>query len=173
MNWTELFGVTVSPLELIVRGTAVYWFIFLIFRLLLHRGVGAVAIADVMVLVLIADAAQNAMAGGYTTITEGVILIGTIIAWNWLFDWATSRSKFLDRLLEPPPVALVEDGQLQRRNMRHEMISEGELMSKLREHGIEHLEDVKRAVLESSGEVSVIRYQGTETQKPRRHAQPG
>ena len=64
----RLFAFSVSPLELIVRGSAVYWFLFLIFRIILRRNVGSIAIADVLVLVVIADAAQNAMAGSYESV---------------------------------------------------------------------------------------------------------
>src|SRR5687768_1541409 len=107
IDWQELFGVSVAPIELIVRGTAVYWFLFLIFRLILRRNVGSVAIADILVLVIIADAAQNAMAGEYTTVTDGFILVGTIVAWNYLLDWMSYRWKPLRTLLEPQPLLLI------------------------------------------------------------------
>lgn len=66
--WRALFALSVPPVELVVRGTAIYWFLFLIFRVVLRRNVGAVAIADVLLLVIVADAAQNAMAGDYKSI---------------------------------------------------------------------------------------------------------
>ncbi len=69
-----LFGFHVHPLEIVLRGSAVYWFLFLLFRFVLRRDAGALGIADILLLVLIADASQNAMAGGYDTIAEGVLL---------------------------------------------------------------------------------------------------
>lgn len=66
IDWSGLFGLSLNPVELIIRGTAIYRFIFLLFRLVLHRDIGAIAIADVMLLVLIADAASNGMSGGTT-----------------------------------------------------------------------------------------------------------
>ena len=78
MNFSDLFAFHVSPIELVVRGTLIYWFLFLIFRFVMRRDIGGVGIADVLLLVIIADAAQNAMAGEYRTITEGCILISTI-----------------------------------------------------------------------------------------------
>ena len=92
-----------NPLELVVRGTAMYWVLFLLFRFVLRRDVGSIAIADVLLLVL-ADASQNAMAGGYETVSDGV-----------------------------------------------------ELMAALREQGVEHVEDVKLATMESDGNISVIK----------------
>ena len=160
MDWGDLFRLTVHPLELIVRGTATYWFIFLLFRVLLRRSVGAIGIADVLLLVLIADAAQNAMAGEYKSITDGAILVTTIIGWNVLFDWLAFRFPRFGKLVEPRALPLVEFGRMNRRNMREELLSEDELMAKLREQGIERLEDVKRATMESDGVVTVIRYDG-------------
>jgi hypothetical protein len=75
-----LFRLGMSPLELFVRGTAVYWFLFLLFRFVLRRDAGAIGIADILLLVLIADASQNAMAGGYETVADGFLLVATAAA---------------------------------------------------------------------------------------------
>ena len=75
----NLFQIHVPVLELMLRGTLVYWLLFCIFRFVLRRDVGAVGIADILLLVVIADAAQNAMSGGYQTVTEGAILVLTIV----------------------------------------------------------------------------------------------
>ena len=74
-----------------LRGTLVYWLLFLIFRFVLRRDVGAVGIADILLLVIVADAAQNAMSGGYDTFSEGAILVLTIVGWNWLLDFLSYR----------------------------------------------------------------------------------
>ena len=155
-DWAELFSLSLPPLELIVRGSCIYWLLVIIFRFVL-RPTGAVGIADVLLLVIIADAAQNAMAGEYRSITDGVILILTIIGWNVFIDWLTFVSPGVRRLLEPPALPLVRNGRLLRRNMRRELIAESELMSKLREHGIEHLKDVKAVYIEHDGQISVIK----------------
>jgi uncharacterized membrane protein YcaP (DUF421 family) len=172
MNWAELFGFTLSPLEIVVRGSAVYWFLYVIFRLVLRREAGAVGIADVLVIVLIADASQNAMAGEYRSISEGFVLIATIVFWNYTMDWAAFRWPRIGRLLEPPPLVLVERGEMLRANMRRELIGAEELMSKLREHGVDDLAQVKRAVMESNGEVSVVRFDEANTTAPGRSTAP-
>ncbi|NRF68165.1 DUF421 domain-containing protein [Aquincola sp. S2] len=170
----DLFRIETNPLEMIVRGTAMYWFLFLLFRCVLRRDVGSIAIADVLLLVLIADAAQNAMAGSYQTITDGIILVATIAAWNYAFDWASYRSAFVRKLVEPRAMPLVQNGKLMRQNLRRELITREELDSKLRAKGYERIEDVKLAQLESDGEITVLGSHGTDvpsTKKP--HAQPG
>ena len=155
VDFATLFRFSLSPLELVVRGTAVYWFLFLLFRFVLRRDTGAIGVADVLLLVLIADASQNAMAGGYESVLDGVVLVGTIAAWNWLIDWAAYRSTRLRRWIEPPAVVLVRDGKPLLRNLRKEMISREELMAKLHENGIEKLDDVQMARMESGGEITV------------------
>jgi uncharacterized membrane protein YcaP (DUF421 family) len=157
MSGVELFGFTVAPLELIVRGSCVFWFLFLLFRFVLRRGVGAIGIADILVIVLIADASQNAMAGEYRSISDGLVLISTIVGWNFLVDWAAYRSPRGARILEPPPLLLVHHGRVLQRNLRSEFLSMEELMGKLREKGVESLAEVKSAHLESDGEISVTR----------------
>jgi uncharacterized membrane protein YcaP (DUF421 family) len=160
MDWTALFGISVSPLELMIRGTAVYWFLFLIFRFVIRRDVGAIGVADIIVLVIIADAAQNAMAGEYRTITEGFVLILTIVGWNVLLDWANFRFAWVRKWAAPPPLTLIRDGVVLQRNLRREFISTDELDAKLREHGIEAVKDVRTAYMESDGTVTVVKRSG-------------
>jgi uncharacterized membrane protein YcaP (DUF421 family) len=162
----ELFRLSVDPLELIVRGTLMYWFLFLLFRFVLRRDVGSIAIADVLLLVLIADASQNAMSGGYESVTDGCILVATIAGWNYGLDWVSYRWRFVRNLIEPKPLMLVTDGQPHRRAMRREMITMDELMAKLREHGYERLAQVKAARMESDGEITVLGYEPPQPPEP-------
>jgi uncharacterized membrane protein YcaP (DUF421 family) len=162
----ELFEIHVSVPELMVRGTLVYWLLFLLFRFVLRRDVGAVGIADILLLVIVADAAQNAMSGGYDTVAEGAILIGTIIGWNWLLDFLAFHFKPVRRFATPGRLTLVRRGAPQWRNMRREFVSMDELKEKLREQGIEDLREVKVAYLEGDGQISVIRNSGQNEDKP-------
>jgi uncharacterized membrane protein YcaP (DUF421 family) len=153
------FRLGMSPLELFVRGTAVYWFLFLLFRFVLRRDAGAIGIADILLLVLIADASQNAMAGGYETVADGFLLVATIAGWNWALDWASYRSGAIRRFATPPPLVLVRRGHIQWRNLRREYVTVPELMAHLREQGIDKLADVKMARMEADGVISVIRFE--------------
>ena len=105
---------------------------------------------------LIADASQNAMAGEYTTIADGLVLILTLIAWNLILDWLPFRFPRLRRLLEADKLLLIRDGKIQRRNLRREFISDEELYAKLRGNGLESVAEVKQAYLESDGEITVV-----------------
>jgi len=167
----DLFEVHVSVLELVLRGTLVYWLLFCLFRFVLRRDVGAVGIADVLLLVIIADAAQNAMAGGYQTVSEGAILVSTIAGWNWLLDMLAYRIPAVRRFSTPGRVTLIRNGVPQRRNLRQEYITLEELHEKLREQGIEKITEVKSAFLEGDGQISVIR--NSSDQRPPASAAPG
>ncbi|WP_048438345.1 DUF421 domain-containing protein [Caenimonas sp. SL110] len=156
-----LFAFSGNPWELVVRGTVMYWFLFLLLRFVLRRDMGSIGVADMLLLVLIADASQNAMAGGYESITEGCILVVTIAGWNWVIDALSFHFKPLRDLLEAKPIVMLQDGKMLRRNMRREMLTVDELMAKLREHGLEKIEDAKLVVMESDGEISVIKRDGT------------
>jgi uncharacterized membrane protein YcaP (DUF421 family) len=157
VDWGEIFGLSVSPWELIIRGTAMYLFLFLMFRVVIRRRIGAVGMADILILVIIADAAQNGMSGEYRSVTDGAILIGTIIFWNVLIDWLNYRVPALQDWLEAPPLLLVRDGRILHRNLRHEFVTEQELKSKLREKGVDDPSEVAKAYMESDGSVSVIK----------------
>lgn len=159
IDWNALFTFTVSPLELFVRGSIVYLFLFLVFRTILKRDIGAIGVADVLLLVLVADAAQNAMAAEYRSISDGLVLISTILGWNLLFDYLAYRFRFFHRLLEPPPILLVRDGKILHNNLRREYLSVDDLQSKLREYGIADVAEVRQAFMESDGTVTVIRRQ--------------
>lgn len=161
MDFSELFVLQVPVAEILIRGTAVYWFLFLIFRFVIRRDVGALGIADLLLLVIVADAAQNAMAGGYQSISEGMLLVGTIVGWNILLDYLSYRFRSVARFTTPRALLLVRHGRFVGLNLRRERLTAEEVMTKLREQGIAHLREVRHAYLESDGHISVIRHDGT------------
>lgn len=157
IDWAELFSLSVPLLEILIRGTAMYWFLFLIFRFVVRRDIGAVGIADILILVIVADASQNAMAGESASITDGMVLVATLIGWNMFFDWITFQFPGIRRIVEPSSVCMIKDGHMLKRNMRREFITEEELWQKLREQGVESLDQVKNMHLEPDGNFSVIK----------------
>lgn len=161
----ELFGLSTPFFEIIVRGSVVYWFLFAVFRFVIRRDVGAVGLADVLIIVLVADASQNAMAGEYTSISDGLILIATLIGWNLLLDWLAFRFRGVRRFAEPASLLLVLNGRLLPKNMRKEFITEEELWSQLRQQGVQRLSEVRAVYLEPDGNFSIIMQDGTSAKK--------
>jgi uncharacterized membrane protein YcaP (DUF421 family) len=167
IDWHEIFVPSVSPLELVLRGTIMYLAILAAMRIF-RRQTGSLNTADLLVVVLVADAAQNGMASEYRSVTDGLVLIATIYAWNYLLDVAAFRWPRVHRLLNPPPLPLVRDGQVLRRNLRQEMMTLDDLMEQLREQGVERLSQVKHCGLEGDGHLSVIRRKVGDEGRPRR-----
>jgi len=168
IDWREIFVPQASLAGVIVRGTLTYLLLFLILRFFLKRQTGVIGIADLLVVVLVADAAQNAMAAEYKSITEGALLVFTIVFWNYAVDWLGYRFPALQRFVRPPPLQLIKDGRMLVRNMRQEMITAEELNSQLRQQGIESCDEVKEAYIEGDGRISIIKKQHEDTpSKPR------
>ena len=156
IDWSSVFVPTVHIGELFLRGTIIYLFLLVILRVL-RREAGTIGISDLLVVVLIADAVQNAMSSEYKSITEGIVLVMTIVFWDYFVDWLGYRFPSIQRLIRPAPLPLVENGRVNRRNMRQEMITDDELMGQLREQGVESIAEVKKCYLEGDGHISVIK----------------
>lgn len=155
----SMFVPSLSLVEIILRGTVIYLFLFVLLRVL-RREAGAIGVGDLLVVVLIADAAQNGMAGEYKSITEGAVLVATIASWDYLLNWLGYRYSWLQRFLRAAPLPLIMDGRVLRKNLRQELITMEELMSELRQQGVERAEQVSRCYLEGDGHFSVITAQG-------------
>jgi len=164
MDWKSIFLPDIPLLEIILRGSIMYIALFTMLRVILKRQTGTLGMTDLLLITLIADASQNAMAGEYKSLPDGIVLVSTIIFWSYTLDWLSFKFPWFGRLIEPSPLPLIKDGKLLRRNMRQELITEEELMGQLREQGLDDVEKVKEAYLESDGKFSVV---------PRKQKQPG
>jgi uncharacterized membrane protein YcaP (DUF421 family) len=143
-----------------------YLSLVILLRIVLKRQTGTLGMTDLLLITLLADASQNGMAGEYRSLPDGIVLVATIIFWNYFFDWLSFKSEWFERLIEPPPLPLVKRGKLLRRNLRRELITEAELLGKLREQGVEDLSKVKLANIESDGQISLIQYKEEQHKKP-------
>jgi uncharacterized membrane protein YcaP (DUF421 family) len=167
VDWGSVFLLDTSPLEIVVRGTMVYLALFLLLRIV-PREAGGLSTTDLLVVVLLADAAQNAMAGNYTSVPDGLILVGTIVFWAWALNWLGFRFPRIQRFVHPPPLPLIRDGRMLRRNMAKELITEDELMALLREQGIADISGVALACLEGDGHISVVELEAKHHKAPER-----
>lgn len=153
----RLFALETPLLEIILRGSCMYLGLIVLSRFFLRRESGVGSVSDMLVVVLLADASQNAMAGEYRTITDGLVLVSTILAWSYLIDWLSYRLRFVERLIRPRPLLIVKDGKLIHHNMRKELITRGELLQEMRAEGIERLHQVAEARMEGNGQISFIK----------------
>lgn len=156
VDWAQVFLPGTPILEIVVRGSIMYLALFWLMRGILKRVASSISMADLLMVVVIADAAQNGMADDYRSVGDGIVLVLTIIFWNYTLDWLGYHFPAFQRFVHPPPLPLVKDGTLLRRNMRRELITEGELMSQIHEQGISDLSQVRAAHMEGDGRISVI-----------------
>jgi len=156
IDWKTIFLPDISLIETVLRGSIMYLALFILLRVILKRQSGTLGITDLLLITLLADASQNGMAGEYNSLSNGIVLVATIIFWDFALDWLSYKSPRLQRLIEPPPLLLVQNGQLLRKNMKKELITDEDLMVQLREQGVSDISKVKEAYMESDGHISVV-----------------
>ena len=141
--------------QLILRGSVVYLVLFALFRLSGKRQAGQMTPFDLLLLLIISNAVQNAMVGDDTSLPGGLLVAVVLISWNQLFGWVSSRSRRIEALLEGRPEVLVHNGQVFADVLARNQMSLEELRSALRRQGCFDLNEVAFAVLETNGVVSV------------------
>ena len=142
--------------EIVLRTGIVYLFLVAVIRISGKREVGQMSVVELVVILIISDAVQNSMVGDNTTIWGGLIAVLTLIGLDFLLRAVTRRSRRLRRAIEGEPRLLIRDGRVLERALEQEKIELTEVRAALREHGIERLDDVRMAVLETDGSISVI-----------------
>ena len=157
IDWNGIFVPSRGLLEVFVRGTLIYLALFAILRFVARRQAGQFGPADLLVIVLIADAAQNGLGKDYGSVTEAVMLVLTIVFWEYVIDWLSWRFPALRPILTTPSLTLIENGRFVAASLRHEMLTEDELMGQLREKEIEDVREVRLARLEGDGRISVLK----------------
>ena len=170
VDWSTLFHISIPLLETFVRGTCVYIALFVMLRFVMKRQTGGIGVTDVLVIVMIADASQNAMAGEYTSIIDGILLVAVILFWDFVINWLSFHVPWFAEIMDPRPVQLIKHGRILRANLKRELITPDELDAQLRLQGVDDHRTVKCAFMESDGKISVVTYgkQRTEAQKRRK-----
>lgn len=157
IDLNAIFQPQTPLLEIVVRGTAIYWALFLLLRLAPRRQAGSIGVSDLLVIVLIADAVQNALISQSDSVFDGIIIVAVILFWSYAFDWLGYHVPQIEKFIQPPPLALVKNGQILHRNLRRELITMQELRMEMREQGVENVEDIKLACMESDGRISILK----------------
>jgi uncharacterized membrane protein YcaP (DUF421 family) len=141
--------------EFVARALIVYVFLMILLRVTGRRQVGQLAPFDLVLLLVLSNALQNAMNGGDNSVLGGVISALTLVGVNWLTGYLTFRNKRLARAVEGRPEVLIHNGHVYRDIMAREHLTQAELDAALRLAGCGSVEDVHFAVLENNGQISV------------------
>ena len=146
--------------EIVVRTLVVYVTVLGLLRLGGKRELGTMSPADLVVILIIANAVQNAMNGGDVSLIGGLVSAATLVGGNLLLGRFGRRIPILGRLVYEEPTLLVQDGRPITENLKHEHVDVADIEMAAREHGISDLNEVAAAILEIDGSISIIPKQG-------------
>ncbi|KRD58245.1 hypothetical protein ASE40_18095 [Flavobacterium sp. Root935] len=143
-------------LDIITRSVAVYFFMTIALRIFGKKELSQLNTADIILILLISNSVQNAMVGPDTSLWGGLVAALALFIINFIIKKLTHRYKGLNDFLMDKPEVLIHDGILDFKTLSRLDISHEELKEAAREHGLEHLTDIKLAMLEIDGTISVI-----------------
>jgi uncharacterized membrane protein YcaP (DUF421 family) len=138
------------------KTAVIYAFLVVGLRFLGKRALGQMNIYDLVVIIVLANAVQNAMVGNDTSLAGGLVAATTLLVLNRLVTFVLAHSSRAEEALVGEPVVLVTDGHLVERNLRREGITEDQIMEALREHEIDDITSARLCVLEADGTISVV-----------------
>lgn len=133
-----------------------YLFMIVAIRIFGKKELSQLSITDLVLILLISNAVQNAMVGQDTTLLGGITAAGTLFVLNYLFKILLYRFNFFSNLVEGDAYLLIYKGKVNKRNLNSQRLTMDELEAVVREHGVEKIDDVKLAVLEKDGNISVV-----------------
>ena len=142
--------------QIVCSSLVIYLFIIIAFRVLGKKELSQLSVIDLVFILLISNAVQNAMVGSNTTLAGGLVAAAALFIANFLFKQLLYRFPRLDNLVEGEALMLIYDGKLIRKNTARAKITYEEIMEMIREHGISAIEEVDLAVLEVDGNISVL-----------------
>jgi uncharacterized membrane protein YcaP (DUF421 family) len=166
-DWGKMLTPQMSLPEILIRGTLVYLALCLLLRVVLKRQAGKVSMTDLVVVSVVAGVCRNPLVRDAYSVTDGVLVVATVLAWSFALDWLSYCVPPVHRLLHAPPVPLIRDGRVLHDHLRHELMTESQLCCKLRGHGVREPADVAEAWMEGDGQVTVIKQPGAGGETPR------
>lgn len=158
MSWNsaEMFDLSMPWWAFVLRACVVYFVLLAMIRLSGKRTMGQFTAFDMLLVVLLGNAVQNALLGSDTSVAGGLLLAATLIGLNWLVGLASARSRRMEVLVEGSPVLLARDGKVYKDVLRRELISREDFEKTLRENGCEDIGDIRLAVLETNGHITLV-----------------
>lgn len=157
----DLFALAMPWWEFILRAVVVYVVVLGMVRLGGKRALGQITPFDVLLIVLLGNAVQNALLGTDTSLGGGLLLAATLILLNYGVGWLTTRNRRMERMIEGEPTVIARDGRLLEGVLRRELISRADFDAALRQQGGLRIEDVQIALLETTGHITILPRKGT------------
>jgi uncharacterized membrane protein YcaP (DUF421 family) len=144
-------------MESVIRPTLVYLFVLVLLRLTGRRTLAQITTFDFVLLLIISEATQQALIGEDNSMINCAIVVSTLIGLNILMSLLKQRSPWFDRLLDDIPLVIVADGKPLKDRMEKARVDEDDVLDAARElHGLESMEQIRHAILERDGQISII-----------------
>jgi uncharacterized membrane protein YcaP (DUF421 family) len=143
-------------MDLVIRATVVFFFIFLVTRVAGRRELSAMEPFDLILLVVLGDLVQQGITQSDESVTGTLIVISTITLLSVAVSWVSFRSGKVRLVTEGEPIILVQDGEIIERNLRRERLTHGDLEEEARQQQVAALGAIRRAILEKDGTISII-----------------
>ena len=157
---SELLQMSMPWWEFVLRAVVVYVVLLAMIRLSGKRTMGQFTSFDMLLIVLLGNAVQNALLGTDTSMAGGLLLAATLMTLNWMVGFVTARSQRVERLLEGEPVVLARNGHVYRDVLRRELVSRDDLAKSMREAGCSDISHVHLALLETNGHITILVREG-------------
>jgi uncharacterized membrane protein YcaP (DUF421 family) len=153
--WSDMFTFQVPPLEKVIRTVVVYVVIAILIRMFGRRILAQLNLSDLVVVLLLSNVVQNAIIGNDNSVVGAVLGATVLIVFDYVLDRIAFMIKHSERLLDGPPVTLVEDGQVRKEQLRRVGIRDAELRTVLHRMGADHASEVAYATLRPGGAFDV------------------
>ncbi len=151
-----MFHLGETTWSIVVRTVIIYVAVLIGFRLTGKRQMGQMTPFDLVVILLVANAVQNAMVGSDVSVTGGLVAAAVLLGGNWALARMSLRTPWLKRAVEGGPTILIRNGRFIEKNLAREDVDKDEILMAMREHGVDEIKDVELAVLETDGSISVV-----------------
>ncbi len=143
-------------LDIVIRSVCVYLFMVIALRVFGKKELSQLNTADVILILLISNSVQNAMVGSNTSLYGGMVAALALFVVNFIFKKIMANSKFIKELVQDVPEVLVHNGTIEFKTLAKLGITSDELQEAMREHGVEYFKQVKLAMMEIDGSISII-----------------
>ena len=154
---SDAFDLSMPWWYYLLRACVVYFVLLAMIRMSGKRSMGQFTSFDMLLVVLLGNAVQNALLGTDTTVGGGLILAATLIALNWGVGYVSSRSDRAERLFEGVPVVLARDGHVYREILKRELVSRADFHKAMRENDCAEVDQISLAMLETNGHITILR----------------
>jgi uncharacterized membrane protein YcaP (DUF421 family) len=157
LNWYAIFNPQVPFAELLVRTSCIFFGCLILFRFIPRKVLAKIGLADLLLIAVFAGAVRNGLVGKSDSVTDCLIVMALLVALDWSIEWMGATFPGLGKLLYPGPIRLVQNGKICKRGLERSMLTEEQLMTRVRAEGLADIRQVLAAFIEANGKITVVK----------------